>query len=152
MTRPKFTTRKVLLRTWEQVRLLVNLIPNLPIDSENPLEIIIREPVKVRGLDQNGYYFMRLGEIAEQAWIEGRQYSKDAWHEYARKNIMPEQVTTKNGDVISKWIETPDGGCAVISTTLLEKGCFAEYTNAVEAFGASLGVMFSASRDEREAT
>ena len=138
MSQP-FATRRFVLVGEAQRESAIALLQNVPLG----LEVLIREPVKARGLDQNGYYFMRIGELAGQAWIDGKQFSKDAWHEYARKNIMPEQVTTKNGDVISKWIETPDGGCAVISTTLLEKGCFAEYTTAVEAFGSSLGVHFS---------
>lgn len=151
MSRPKFATRQFFLRTDTQTATLLALIPHLPLDQDNPLEVVIREPVKARGMDQNGYYFMRIGELAGQAWIDGKQFSKDAWHEYAKKNIMPEEITTKDGEVRSKWEETPDGGMSVISTTRLERGCFADYTNAVEAFGASLGVMFSASRDERKA-
>lgn len=149
--RPKFATRQFFLRTDTQTATLLALIPHLPLDQDNPLEVVIREPVKARGMDQNGYYFMRIGELAGQAWIDGKQFSKDAWHEYAKKNIMPEEITTKDGEVRSKWEPTPDGDMSVISTTRLERGCFADYTNAVEAFGASLGVMFSASRDERKA-
>ena len=151
MSRPKFATRQFFLRTDTQTATLLALIPHLPLDQDNPLEVVIREPVKARGMDQNGYYFMRIGELAGQAWIDGKQFSKDAWHEYAKKNIMPEEITTKDGEVRSKWEPTPDGDMSVISTTRLERGCFADYTNAVEAFGASLGVMFSASRDERKA-
>ena len=142
--RQKFPTRQILLRSDTQLAIVMALLPNLPLDEQEPLEVIIREPVKARGLDQNGYYFMRIGELAGQAWIDGKQFSKDAWHEYAKKNIMPEEITTKDGEVRSKWEPTPDGDMSVISTTRLERGCFADYTNAVEAFGASLGVMFSA--------
>lgn len=149
--RQKFPARQILLRSDQQLAIVMALLPNLPLDEKEPLEVIIREPVKARGLDQNGYYFMRIGELAGQAWIDGKQFSKDAWHEYAKKNIMPEEITTKDGEVRSKWEPTPDGDMSVISTTRLERGCFADYTNAVEAFGASLGVMFSASRDERKA-
>jgi len=110
--------------------------------------VVIREPVKVRGLDQNGLYWLRLGEIAEQAWFGGRQYSKEVWHHYCGINIMPEKVTTKDGEVRSKWIEVPSGDPIVISTTQLERRCFAEYTAAVEAFGAGLGVQFHATPRE----
>jgi hypothetical protein len=134
-----FETRRIILAAEEQRARAIALLANVPLG----LEVLIRKPVKVRGLDQNGYYFMRIGEIAEQAWIDGKQFSKDAWHEYAKKNILPEEVTTKDGEVRSKWEQTPDGGMSVISTTRLERGCFADYTTAVEAFGASLGVMFS---------
>ena len=142
-----FATRRVILVGEVQRDAAIALLSNVPLG----LEVLIRTPVKVRGLDQNGYYFMRIGEIAGQAWIDGKQFSKDAWHVYAKKNLLPEEITTKDGEVRSKWELTPDGDMSVISTTRLERGCFAEYTNAVEAFGASLGVMFSASRDERKA-
>ena len=121
---------------------LTFLIPNLPLDKDNPLEVTIREQVKQRGLDQNGLYWLRLREIAEQGWFQGRLYSAEIWHEYAKKHIMPEEIVTKDGEIRSKWLDTPDGEPVVISTTQLAKGCFAEYTQLVEVFGAELGVRF----------
>ena len=61
---------------------------------------------------------------------------------------MPETIVTKDGETRSKWEEVPDGDAVVISTTKLERRCFAEYPTAVEAFGASLGVQFSANPNE----
>ena len=153
-TRPKFPTRKVLLRTWEQVRLLVNLIPNLPIDSENPLEIIIREPVKARGLDQNSLYWAGpLADIAAQAWVGGRQYSAEVWHEQFKREFLPEEDDTDLHELVKdpfawrKWDWTPSGDRVLIgSTTRLTKKGFSQYLTQVEAFGASLGVQFGARR------
>ena|ERR1700741_3308859 len=148
--RQPFKTRNILLRTMEQVNHAIHLIVNLPLDDKKPLEIVIREQVKGRGLDANGYYWLRLGEIADQSWFNGKQYNSDLWHAYAKRNIMPDIVTLKDGSEVSKWIESPDGSLEVISTTLLEKGCFANYTQLVEVFGASLGVEYSANpRDVR---
>lgn len=148
MTRPKFETRSILLRAPLQRDALLALIPHLPLDPAKPIEILLREQVKARGLDANGLYWVRLTEIAEQAWFNGRQFSKEVWHEYCRQNVMPDQITTKDGTVRSKWEETPDGSPQVISTTLLERKCFAEYITAVEAFGAGLGVHFGANPNE----
>ncbi len=142
--REKFSTRSILLSGEVQRHAATAIIANLPACSIYPLEIVIRDPVKARGIDQNGYYWLRLGEIADQAWSNGRQYNSDTWHYYAKRHIMPEEVTTKDGAVCSKWEETPDGELEIISTTRLEKVCFANYTTAVEAFGATLGVQFSA--------
>lgn len=151
-TRPKFEQRKFRLVGELQLRSVMALLPNLPLDAAKPLEIIIREEVKARKLDQNAYYWLRLGEISAQAWIGGRQFSADTLHEYAKREIMPEEITTKDGEVRSKWEMLPNGERTVISTTLLERGCFADYTTAVEAFGAELGVQFSANpNDERRA-
>lgn len=141
--RDKFVTRKFLLRGSDQVSALVALIPNLPIDPEKPLEVLIREEPKQRGLDLNGWYWATLTEISEQAWVGGRQYSKEVLHEYAKLNIMPDEIVTKDGVVRSKWLQMPDGSPVAISTTELEKGCFTEYVRACEAWGASLGVIFT---------
>lgn len=140
--RQKFQTRQFLLRSESQVNGLICVLKNIPLDAANPLEAIIREQVKQRGPDQNSLYWKRVGDIAEQGWLEGRQYSKDVWHQYLAKYEMPEEITTKDGEIRSKWESLPDGTRTVISTTRLSKGCFAEYTAIVEAFGASLGVRF----------
>ena len=146
--RTKFEQRSIVLVSDLQVNTAINLINNLPLDPDRPLEILIRERPKVRGLDQNGLYWKRLGEIADQGWFKQKQFSADLWHEYCKIHIMAEEITTKDGEVRSKWIELPDGTTTVISTTKLEKLCFAQYTTEVEAFGAGLGVHFSARQHE----
>lgn len=135
----KYRTRSII--TTATTRPIIHaMISNAP----DGIEIVAREPVKVRGLDANGYYWLRLGEIAEQAWFAGKQFNTDIWHEYCKREIMPDTITTKDGEERSKWIDMPKGLPVVISTTQLDKKSFAEYTTAVEAFGASLGVLFSA--------
>lgn len=144
MKRAKFETRRIVLCGKDQIANAKSLLGNVPIYTDSPLELLIQEQSKKRGLDANAYYWMRLGEIAKSAWLDGHQYNADCWHEYAKRNIMPEVVTTKDGEQRSKWAELPDGSLTVISTTELEKGCFANYTTMCEAFGASLGVEYSA--------
>lgn len=138
----------ILLRSDQQKQLACSKINNLPIDEDKPIQITISEQVKKRGLTQNAYYWLRLGEISAQAWSNGRQYDSDIWHEYAKRNIMPDDVEIKTGEKVSKYIDSPDGNAVIISTTQLTKKQFAEYTEMVEAFGASLGVMFSANPRE----
>lgn len=144
MTRQPFETRRIYLRSPAQLQTAVAALQHAPLDDKKPLEVLIREAVKVRGLDQNGLYWLRLTEIADQAWFSGKKYSKDVWHIYAGRNIMPDEITTKDGEIRSKWVEVPGGGEAIISTTLLERRCFSAFITAVEAFGADLGVQFSA--------
>lgn len=134
----------VLIRSEQQKELLASKISNLPVDEDSPIQIVISEQTKARGLDQNGYYWLRLGEISEQAWSAGRQYHSDIWHEYAKRNVMPDMVEIKSGEIVSKFIDSPDGNAVIISTTQLSKKQFAEYTEMVESMGASMGVMFSA--------
>jgi len=137
---------------WQQIYILrssaqrfaaIHTIDNLPLDADHPMEIVIREHTGQRTLSQNGYYFMRIGEIAQQAWHEGRQYHKTAWHEVCAEDLMPEMITTKDGNLESKWIDKPNGGRSVRSTTDLDKRCFALYTQIVEAWAVTeLGVQF----------
>lgn len=46
MTRQPYSPRSILLRTAAQAALLCRLIPNLPLDADKPLEVLIREQVK----------------------------------------------------------------------------------------------------------
>ena len=130
----------------QQKELLIRKIINLPIDKDKPIQVVISEKTKQRGLDQNAYYWLRMSEIAEQAFSNNRQYSPEVWHEYCKKNVMPDQVETKTGEIVNKWLESPDGQAIVVSTTELSKKQFAEYTEICEVFGANLGVIFSANR------
>ena len=144
--RTHFATRKFLLRGPDQVRALVALIPNLPIDPDKPLEVLIREEAKERKLSKNALYWALLSEISDQAWLHGKQYSKDVWHEFAKKEIMPNMIKTKDGEERTKWCDSPTGSPVAISTTMLEDECFGNYITALEAFVAGLGVRFSTPR------
>ncbi len=141
-----YSSRSIILAGDQQRELACAAIRNAP----EGIECLLREPVKARGLDQNGLYFLRVGEIADQAWFGNprQQFNKDTWHIYLRMNVMAEEITTKDGEKRSKWEAIPGGGFAVISTTRLERKCFSEYIQAVEAFGASLGVRHSDNPNE----
>ena len=92
-----------LIRSDQQKELLSNKINNLPIDYDHPVQVVISEQTKARGLDQNGLMWKRIGEISSQGWINKRQYSKECWHKYLKDNEMPEEVELKDGTICSKW-------------------------------------------------
>ena len=138
----------VLIRSELQKELLASKISNLPIDEDHPIQVVISEETKKRGLDQNGLMWKRITEISEQGWINKRQYNKDCWHKYLKDNEMPEEVELKDGTMRSKWIEQIDGSREVISTTELSARFFSSYITIIEAFGAGIGVMFSANPRE----
>jgi len=147
--RPKFETRVITLPTELSRESAIQLIRNVPIDPIKPLSITIEEAKRPRSLDQNAIMWIRLNEISTQAWLKGKQYGADLWHEHMKIYIMPDEITTKDGHKRSKWMELPSGALTVISTTQLEKTCFSEYIRAIEAFGAGeLGVQFSSNRSE----
>lgn len=149
MSRPKFQTRQLFLRSDQQRGILMALIPNLPLDDQNPLEVVIREPVKARGMDQNALMWVGpLADIAEQAWVGGRQYSAEVWHEAFKRDYLPEEFDpelTKEG--YRKWDYMPNGERVLVgSTTQLTKRGFSQYLTQIEAFGSGLGVQFGARR------
>lgn len=123
---------------------LINKLMSIPLDG--PIQVTIGNKTKARGLNANSYYWVRVDEIAKQAFFNGKQYSSDVWHEYLKRECMPNIVTLKDGKEVSKYVETPDGSLQVIGTSLLSVHSFAEYTQRCEQFGAELGVMFSDKR------
>lgn len=150
--RSKFQERKLYLVSDIQRETILNLVRNLPADSVRPLEIVVREKTKTRGLDANARMWVGpLRDIAEQAWVGGRSYTAEVWHEHFKKEFLPEEFDaelTKEG--YSKWDYTPGGDRVLVgSTTQLTVKGFAQYMTQVEAFGANLGVEFSASPNER---
>jgi len=138
-----------MLRTVQQRGIVMALLPNLPLDEANPIEVIIREPVKARGMDQNALMWVGpLADIAAQAWVDGRQFSADVWHEHFKREYLPEEFDpelTKEG--YRKWDYTPAGERVLVgSTTQLTKRGFSQYLEQIEADGAGMGVQFGARR------
>lgn len=98
---------------------------------------------KPRSNKQNAYYWRSLEEIAQQATMQGRKFNSFAWHIYCKMEIMPIEFEDKKGNIITKYVQLPNGETTLKSTTVMSKKAFADYITAVEAFGASLGVKFS---------
>lgn len=118
---------------------------NLPLDAENPIEVVVRERVKPRKMSQNALMWAGpLNSIAEQAWVNGKRFSAEAWHEHFKREYLPEEFDHElclEGYV--KWQFTPRGDRALVGSTsgLTVKG-MAQYLTQIEAAGAELGVDF----------
>ncbi|MCV5968699.1 recombination protein NinB, partial [Lactococcus petauri] len=66
-----------------QVETVIQLVKNMPLDPIAPIEVVFREQVKVRKPTQNSLLWAgALSDIASQAWVNGRQFSAEVWHEY----------------------------------------------------------------------
>lgn len=149
--RAKFEQRKIRLVGELQLRTVMALLPNLPLDAEHPLEVVIREEVKARKLDQNALMWAGpLKDIAEQSWVAGRQFSDVVWHEHFKKLYLPEEFDDelcKEG--YRKWDFAPNGDKLLVGSTkdLTVKG-FAQYMEQVYADGANMGVEFHANPNE----
>jgi hypothetical protein len=85
---------------------------------------------KRRSAPQLRLYWAMLHELAEHAWIEGNQYSAEAWHHYLAGRFLG-------------YMETP-GGRAPLTTSGLSVGEFNDYMQAVQVMAASeLGIGLS---------
>lgn|SRR5512139_380144 len=119
-------------------------LDSLPLDGSH--EVVVRKYARKRRNEANSLYHVRLAEISQQAWLNGRQYSSEVWHEYFKAQFLPEEY--QEGitlDGYEKYAILPDGSMQVIgSTTKLTTTGFANYLTQVEAFGAELGVHFFA--------
>lgn len=88
--------------------------------------------LKKRSKPQNRRYWGRgvLAQIAEQATVNGKLYSAETWHEFAKRKFLG-------------VIELPDGSVMSKSTTGLTTAEFSEYCTQLEAYAATeLGVVF----------
>jgi len=106
-------------------------------DAETPLFLIVTSAEEKRRAQQNKYYWaVVIRSIADQAWVQGKQFSAEAWHEY---------FASQYG--IKKEVEMPNGCIATkrLSTTEMKVKEFSEYTEKVTAYGATeLAVRFPA--------
>jgi hypothetical protein len=133
------------LRSQDQVERAIALLRNVPLDPEKPLELIVREEVKTRKPDQNARMWAGpLKDISEQAWLEGRQFSAEVWHEFAKRNFLPDEFDPDLClDGYRKWDIDPAGERILVgSTTQLTVKGMARYMEQLYAMGASLGVEF----------
>ena len=158
MKREKYPTRKVRLIGANQKENAMQVLRNAPLDHEKPLEFIVREEVKARKQDQNSLMWScQLKCIAEQAYVQGRTYSAEIWHELFKEMFLPDQTlfatSEQQAEMVKegyrKYDTRPDGKRVLVgSTTGLTVKGFAIYLQQVEAYGANLGVIYSANPNE----
>jgi hypothetical protein len=120
---------------WNAFKALVTANAKSFADNGSPLRIILTSEERKRNNQANRFYWGAvLRNIAEQAWVNGQQFSAEVWHEhYARKFGVCEDVTLPSGEVIVRRKSTAD---------MSEKE-FSEYTTRIQADAAqTLGVEF----------
>lgn len=93
-----------------------------------PLSVTVQEHKARRSSEQNRLYWQRINATAEQAWVDGKQFSAEAWHEFFKRRFIG-------------YEELPRGGSVGISTTTLSVAAFSDYICKVEAYAATeLGI------------
>jgi hypothetical protein len=116
--------------------------------SLEPVKIVEVKPFqKLRTSDQNRLMWKSLlGDFASQAFVDGRLFGADVWHEHLKELFLPEHAEdgiTKEG--YQKWLEMPTGKLKMVgSTTKLTTRGMSDYLEQCYAFGCDLGVRFTA--------
>lgn len=148
--RPPLVRRPFRLVSEEVRERIISAVRHLPIDTLRPIEVVFQEEQTKRKLDQNAMMFAGpLRDIAEQAYLDGRQFSVEVWHEYFKRQLLPESYDPELCmEHYAKWSVDPAGDRVLVgSTTQLTVRGMAQYIEAIQAFGASLGVEFRARGD-----
>jgi hypothetical protein len=92
-----------------------------------PLVVTVEAYQAKRSGEQNRRLWAILSDVAEQAVVDGKRFSKEAWFEYFKGQFAPKQ-------------EGPNGLVAV-STTQMTKQQFADFMTRVEVAAVqTLGV------------
>jgi hypothetical protein len=103
------------------------------LEAGEPLRIEVTQRGDKRSVEQNIRLHALLREIAEQAWINGRQYDMETWKEHFRRSyIGTEEINLPDGTRIERGI----------STTTLSVSEFASLMDRIEQYASEqLGVV-----------
>jgi len=100
-----------------------------------PLRVIVTEEEADRLEEQIRFYFgVVLRAVSEQAWVAGRRWPKEVWHEeFARRFLPGKEVVLPSGEVVIKRASIARGHIGVRA--------MAKFTQEVMAHAAAeLGV------------
>lgn len=106
-------------------------------EKGTPLRVIVTEEEADRLDEQIAYYFGPLmKQVAAQAWVGGRQFSKEVWHEYFAKLFLPAtEIVLPDGEIVTKRGSIARGRISLKRMT--------QFIKEVEAHAASeLNVVF----------
>ena len=99
--------RTFVIRSAEDAkRIMAFLKLNAPeaIERGEPLEATVRIHKPHASDAQRALIWIVNDQIAEQAWVRGRQYDASTWHEHAKRELLPEE----NSRGKKKWRMLPD--------------------------------------------
>jgi hypothetical protein len=109
-------------------------------EQGRPLEVRVSVYKAKRSTDQNALMWALLQQIADQAWIGGRHFDAEVWHEHFKRELLPDE--TARG--VKKWRVLPSGHRELfMGTSDLDVAEFSAYLDALQAKAATdLGVTF----------
>lgn len=96
-----------------------------------PIVVEVGEYQAKRSTQANARYWALLEEISRQAYVDGKRFSREAWHTYFREQYAPK--------------EDGAAGLTPMSTSQMDKETFQRYVTQIEVYAAeTLGVEFAA--------
>ena len=128
---------KFILRTPELRRRAMEAIRAIPLNEV--WECDLRPWKSTRSQEQNALYWVRLTEISEQLFPDGKTYGPEVYHEYLKGRFLGKIQIPLGDDESDVFVSE--------STTKLKVSDFADYLTQVEAWGAEHGVHFSDTRE-----
>lgn len=110
-------------------------------EQGQPLEVRVSVYKAKRSTEQNALMWVLLTQIADQAWVAGRQFAAEVWAEHFKRELLPEE--TARG--VKKWKFLPNGERVLaMSTSNLNVSEFSTYLEKLQAKAAvELGVIFN---------
>ena len=91
-------------------------------------EVCIRPYNSKRSIEQNRRLWAIYGELADKAWVNGRRYSAETWHEYCKGYFLGFELKAMPD---GSELKTP------ISTTRLNVAEMTEYQNNIQSWAAN---------------
>lgn len=97
------------------------------LEANAVLEVCIRPYNSKRSIEQNRRLWKIYGELADKAWVNGRRYSAETWHEYCKGMFLGYELKAMPDGT---EVKTP------ISTTTLNTAEMTDYQNRLQAWAA----------------
>ena len=75
--------------------------------ADKPLTVLVSEHRAKRTTVQNKLYWVTLRDIAANAWVNGKQFDDETWHEHFKRLLLGvEEVALPSGEVLTRGIST----------------------------------------------
>lgn len=97
------------------------------LEASAELEVCIRPYNSKRSVEQNRRLWKIYGELSDKAWVNGRRYSAETWHEYCKGMFLGFELKAMPDGT---EVKTP------ISTTTLNTAEMTDYQNRLQAWAA----------------
>lgn len=109
--------------------LMTTIYNNLGVwlEANAELEVCIRPYNSKRSIEQNRRLWKIYGELADKAWVNGRRYSAETWHEYCKGMFLGYELKAMPDGT---EVKTP------ISTTTLNTAEMTDYQGRLQAWAA----------------